>query len=151
MGFSFKTVSVAADVTARYTLWSISEDPGNPIVLVVRPAAAPNVAFMNAAFKLASASRASAGAAHLSAARLHAARTEVAELYAQHVIVGWDNVLEDGAPAPCTPEVVLRFLAALIQPPPEGRPDVFDELRAFCGNLDNFRPPTVSGADLGKG
>jgi hypothetical protein len=45
MGF-FKTVSVAAGL-ARYTLWLISEDAGNPIVLIVRPVAAPAKAFIN--------------------------------------------------------------------------------------------------------
>jgi hypothetical protein len=147
MPFSFKAASVAVDVTARYPIWELSADPLRPLTLIVRPAAEPNTAFLNAIFKMPD-----RGKRLLSVATMHATDAEAVEPYADHVIVGWENVVEDDGGRPeYTPAKGREFLAALNQPPPDGRPDLFRNLRIFCGNIENFRPAIVDGADLGKG
>lgn len=147
---SFRAASVSADVTARYTLWELTTDPAKPVVLIVRPAAAPNNAFLNAVFKLPSMKR--SGTEQMSIARMHATNVEAVEPYADHVIIGWENVVEDDGTEPAyTPAKGREFLTALIQPPPDGRPDLFVQLRMFCGNIESFRAPVVDAVDLGKG
>jgi len=154
MGFSrrAKEASVATDITARYTLWALTTDHSKPVVLIVRPAAAPNAAFMNAAFKSLNTEVAGAGRKKLSEERLHATNVEAAELYAKYVIVGWENVRDDDGEYPeWSPGAAAEFLSALIQPPPNGRPDLFIALRNFCGDIENFRAPVVDAGELGKG
>lgn len=153
MGFSFKKHSVPAEMTRRYELGEVSEPDAPPIALIVRHAGEANAAYWNAMFKRINdlQAKAGSGAPRLTPAQLVKSRGETIEIYAQTIVAGWENVLEDGKPAQCTPEVVLRFLSALIAPPPDGCPEVFDELRKFCENASNFRPPAVSSVDLGKG
>jgi hypothetical protein len=153
MGFAktARRASYAAEATARFTIWPYSTD-GRQCVLIVRPAAQPNDAYINAAFKLPSSSR--PGAAQMSVSRIKETAAEYAPLFARHIIVGWEHVYEDEAPdavAPFTADKALEFLLALIKPPPDGRPDVFVDLRVFCGQVENFRAPIVDAVDLGKG
>lgn len=151
MGFakSIRAASVATDITARYTVWELTTDPAKPVVLIVRPATEPNNGFLNAVFKLPSMRR--TGNEQMSIARMHATNVEAVEPYADHVIIGWENVVEDDGSTPhYTPAKGRELLAALIRPPPDGRPDLFVNLRLFCGNIENFREPVVEAAELGK-
>ena len=146
--FNFKKHAPAAQATARYVFDAISDQADRPIALIVRHAGESNPAFVSAAFKAANAARGrSRGSLTPAVVRLD--REEDAALFAKTVVVSWENVpFVDGKPAPCEPEVVERFLMAVI----DARPDVFDAFRAFCRSAENFRDAAVASAEeLGKG
>lgn len=148
--FGLKLSSSSTRDTARFTL-----DPSlcadKPIVLIVKHAGRGNEPFMAAAFKQASTRQPVAGP---SLAADQASREEDAELFAKHVIVGWENV-----PGAYDARRGQDFLGVLIQPRQGGEKDAdygfrlaeFDRLRIFCRNTANFRDPAGSAEDLGKG
>lgn len=73
-------------------------------------------------------------------------REQDAELFAQHVIVGWGEVYDEGKPAACTPDRVKELLFALIE----------HHEREFVGILIEGRNPVnfqsaTAGPELGKG
>lgn len=153
MGFSqlARSASFAVDVTARFVIWPYSTE-GRQCVLIVRPAGQPNDSYLNAVFKLPSSSRPNA-LGQMSVAKMKETQAEYVPIYAKHIVVGWEHVYEDESPdkvAPFSADKALEFLTALTQSPPNGRPDVFLDLRVFCGNLENFRAPVVGAIELGK-
>jgi hypothetical protein len=147
MGFSFRKFAARPDVTRSFELAAISEDQANPIVLVVRHAGDANPGYTSHTFKKVNRGQARGGQVTLELAQANL--VDAADAYAQHVIVGWQNVVVEGKAVPCTPDTVRDFLTALIHPT-EGRADVFMRLRAFCENPDNFREAIVDPAELGK-
>lgn len=71
-----------------------------------------------------------------------------AEMVGAVSIVGWEHVLGDGQPAPCTPEHAIDFMRQLAQ----CRPDVFRRVSNFVidpANWQSATPPTDATA-LGK-
>lgn len=136
--------------TARYSFDTISPDRAAPITLIVRHAGDTNPAYWNALIKEASEGRSPVGG-RVDATSAHAARVDWADRAAATVVVGWENVTEDGKPVPCTPDKVREFLGLLIEPGPEALHDVFDHFRRWCADLDNFRVPIAAPAVLGKG
>jgi hypothetical protein len=152
MPFSFKHASIPVEATREFDLGISTVADGANLVLVVKHAGEGNKGYWNALIKRVNAMSArGAGRGKLTAEQLDKARAETAEIFATHVVTGWKNAVEDGKPAPCTPEAVGRLLAALIAPPPDGRPDLFDELRKYCEDASNFTGPALDPVDLGKG
>lgn len=134
--------------TAPFALRRLSPDPQAPITLHVRHLGMTNQAFVDAEFKRArkEASKEApeiAGSAALADGRVR----DIAKI-AEFCVAAWDNVTQDGAPAPCTPDSVLAFLQFALENSYENE---IDELRAFVGNQDNFRDPLPKASDLGKG
>lgn len=73
-------------------------------------------------------------------------REQDAELFAQHVVVGWGEVFDEGQPAPCTPANVKDLLLGLVE---------LHE-REFIGLINAGREPlnfqsATAGPELGKG
>jgi hypothetical protein len=152
MGFSFKHASVPVEATREYDLGIATVIDAPNVVLVVKHAGEGNKPYWNALIKRVNAMTArGAGRGKLTPEQLDKGRAETAEIVAAHVVVGWKNAIEDGKPAACTPEAVLRLLSALLAPPPDGRPDLFDELRKYCEDAGNFSGPIADPVDLGKG
>lgn len=61
-------------------------------------------------------------------------REDERALYAKHVIKGWRNVFDDEGKEPAFSEAeCLTFLQQVLDD------EMFDRLRAFCVNPDNFR------------
>lgn len=150
MGFSFEKFAVKPQVTRRFSLDAVSEDPKNPIVLIVRAAGQNNVEYRNHSLKVVSKARdARARSSRVTPDLVEQRLRENAEAYSRFVIVGWENVLEDGKPAPFSPDACLRFLEALLHPT-HGRRDVWFELSTFCEDADNFSDGVGDPAELGK-
>lgn len=139
MTFSFRSVSFDPNVGVEYVLDSISDNPDKPIALFLKHTGHGNAAFRNALSKIPDALR---GQARLEA---------IADAFADHAIEKWANVEYSGSPVDYTRELGREFLRALIAPPPEGRPDVFDRIYAFAANPENYRGKIASAAPLGKG
>lgn len=152
MGFSFKSASFQPDAEVEFILDSISEDQVNPITFRVKHAGHGNAAFRNAHTKSMADLQNRYSSAVSTPAYDNAVRAADVELLADHVIVGWKNVLEDGAPATFSNAKLKEFLYELIKEPPVGRPDVFDRLRGWVRNAENFRiAKTLSAEQVGKG
>jgi len=128
-----KALDVGANITAEYTLSSISTDGGetNP-VLIVRVAGESNKGFANEQLKMTrkNANAYRAGAVNMS--MVADTRSNDRRLYSKYVVVGWTNVVDaDGASVAFSVSECNDFIESL--------PDwIFDELRNFCSNPSNF-------------
>lgn len=107
---------------------------GEPI-LVVRSSGESNKPYLNALLKSGRRSLRKMRGGRMSAEVLAANRDQDRELFARHIVIGWkaETVRNAaGKPVKFSPEACAAFLQAL----PD---DLFDELRVFCGDADNFR------------
>ena len=148
MSFGLTALAIAPAATRRYELLSIPSEPNKPWTLILRHAGESNAPFWNAQLKLANETTAKGGASavRLTTAKIALVRSEWTELAARHVVAGWENVLEDGEPIACTPEAALRFLSELST----NAPDMFDALRRFAADAENFRGLVADPAAVGK-
>lgn len=154
-----KQLKITADRTAKLTLDTVDtgarDADGKPLApsLEVRFAGEANVAFHRAFLKVLNEQRATVASSGVTIAKQDAMRAAMVKLYADHIVAGWTNVLED-APggglraSECTPENVLAFLTGLLE---NNGVDVWLAISSFASNEDNFRDaPATTGADLGK-
>lgn len=153
MSFGKSLSSIAAREAARpFHLDGIpvNLDKSKPAVLLVRHAGASNKAYENGKFRALNARRARGLLATATAEAEAERRLVYAKLFAQHVIIGWENVCEDEAPlepAVFSPAKCEEMLIALV----ENRPDIYDYLFAFAIDADNFRDqPLTDTETLGK-
>lgn len=125
-----KKLAVGKGATAVYVFEELEGQPS----VVVRPATQANPEFLNEVLADARqlAKRKRKRGQGMSAKELDESRVRDLELYARHVVVRWEKpaLMDDGSPAPDS--ALGEFLAAL----PD---DVFDGLRAFCGDPESFR------------
>ena len=132
MSFNHVTkLSVRPEATSTFTFYQIHGRP----TLTVRPTGEANPQYMNAMFKRSKGVARRLRAGDMSVDLLEETRDIDLMLYPKFVVTSWDEktVLTDkGEPAPHTADNVGLFLAAL----PD---DMFDDLRAHCGELSNFR------------
>ena len=122
-----------------------SELEGVP-VLTCKPATNINKSFLNAvmaaskqASRVAKAKRKVSGKQDdtITQAAIDRARMDDIDLFVDHVVVGWEDVVnQDGEPVEFSKENCRDFLQAI---PPE----MFTELRLFCLDIRNFRPDAV--------
>ncbi len=135
-----------ASETIRFTLdvVFIPESNPRPVVLLLRYAGRSNAALVNASAK------APAAAANGSAAeQANAGDLRLAELYAKHVVVGWDDVTaDDGTPIAYTPALGEELLKFLILE--EERPDIFRTLAYAANSAELFVPKRVDPDAVGK-
>tara|TARA_R110002167_G_scaffold93122_2_gene249826 strand:+ start:22673 stop:23146 length:474 start_codon:yes stop_codon:yes gene_type:complete len=134
-----KALHVKDGDTAEFFL---SELEGIP-VLTCKPATNINKAFLNAvmraskqASRVAKAKRSLKGKQDetVTQAAIEKARMDDIELFVEHIVIGWEDVVnQDGAPVEFTADNCREFLQAI---PPE----MFTELRLFCLDIRNFRP-----------
>lgn len=114
------------------------------VVLKVRPANSMNPGYLNEVLRRArkeeektARRRRGAPVQQMSPDELMAkakeAREDDRELYAQHVVHAWENVFgDDGSEPEFSPAECEKLLKVL----PD---DIFDDLRAFCQDPNNFR------------
>jgi hypothetical protein len=120
-----KRFDVSRDAV-RYDLDQLTGD----MYLMVRPATDANKPLLNDALRRVNA-RPRRARAKMDAERLDKTRDEDRQLYSQHVVVGWSVKDGEGKAVPFSKEECLDFLTQL--------PNwVFDDLRAFCGDPNNF-------------
>lgn len=144
---AFAIRKAALQDTQRYKLDSISPDQAKPITLIVRHAGESNRLYMSALVKEVNVGR-SANSMRATEDGRQTARLDFAERFTRDgVVVGWENVVEDGKPVVFSTEAAHRFLLEVIA----AWPDVFDDFRAWCQNWDSFRTPVADPVDLGKG
>src|SRR5215467_10576046 len=97
MTFTFKHTSVAGEATREFNL-GLSTSPGAPtVVLMVKHAGEANRGYWNAIFKRI-ASRSGRTAGKITPEQVVANRSELAEIYARHVLDDWKNVTDNGQP-----------------------------------------------------
>jgi hypothetical protein len=126
------SLRVQDNATVEYTFYRIGGDP----TLSVQHAGRSNVAFFNAALrqtKIARRKAKSRKGAGITAASIEQARQEDIQMFAEFIVTGWSGVLDSkGKEVPYSQEVCIQFLNAI-------PPDMFDELREFCLDIENFR------------
>lgn len=126
-----KKLAVPKTAKTEFTFYQIQGRP----TLTVRPSGEVNPQYMNAMFKKSKGVARRLRSGEMSVDLLEETRDIDLQLYPQFVVLSWDeeSVRDDqDEPAAFTPENVAAFLRAL----PD---DLFDELRAHCGDLSNFR------------
>jgi hypothetical protein len=153
MGFNkiSKDLKVPVEATAVYTFYSFALCDAGPPQLTVRHAGDGTLGFKRAAWHSANAARARRGDNAISESRTEARCREEAKLIADHCVVGWSNVYDDGdpEPSPCTPAKVLEFLITIIEAD-EGV-SVYVAFSNWAQDASNFRTvPQGDAVELGK-
>lgn len=114
--------------TAEFKLVQLARQP----TLTVASATQANKAFLNATLKIARGAPKRYRLGKLNASMLDELRAEDLELFAKHVVLGWQGIRNvSGAEVPFSQENCQAFLSQL----PAW---LFDELRNFCRDVDNF-------------
>lgn len=121
---------VKSDATAEFVFYSIAGEP----TLSVAHAGDTNPEFLNAVLRQPKKlKRARRRARKISQEAIAEARAEDVRLFSQVIVKGWSGVVDaDGNEVDFAPEVCAQFLEAIPS-------DMFNELRAFCVDIENFR------------
>jgi len=123
---------VAPDATVDYTFFRIAGEP----TLTVRPAGDTNPEFFNAALRVSKkAQRQNRGRKGQTPTpeSIERARQQDIEIFADTIVTGWSGVLDsNGDEVEFSRENLVAFLNAIPA-------DMFNELRNFCLDIDNFR------------
>lgn len=128
---------LAPTATAEYTLAGVHIPPDNPEPVVLElEYAGRGSPYWNAILKLKPLED-----------EIEATK-RAAVVFAKHAIRGWKNVQKDGKPVPYTHELAGEVLVKLIH---AKRYAKVEAAINFGMAPDNFKPPTVEAAELGKG
>jgi len=124
-----ENLKVRPTATAEYTFFQIEDEP----VLKVRPASEVNKPYLNAVLRLGRSTLRKMRGGKISTAVLEENREQDRKLFAKYVVLEWKNVKDaKGEEVSFSKEACEAFLRALPN-------DIFDDLRVFCGDIDNFR------------
>ena len=127
-----KSLVVTGDDVSDFTFYEIEGAP----VLECAPATSVNKPFFNAVMRMGkAAARKMRGRKNQipTAAQLSEVRRQDITLFVEFIVKGWRNVVDkEGNPVEFNAQECQEFLFAI----PE---DMFDELRAFCLDISNFR------------
>lgn len=128
------------DVSHRTARCSLSfqtklPEPGEDVdypVLIVKPATEANRAFANEQLRMTKKTAPAIRAGAVNMAMIAETRDNDRDLYAKHVVVGWEGIYDsNGEAVPFSHRECELFLKAL--------PDwAFDEIRNFCTTSQNF-------------
>lgn len=150
-GNLIKQLRVGAARTARFELNTI-ESGGKTPALLLRYAGEGNPGYTNAVLKNVNDDRSGKAGNKVTLTRIETEREQDVPIFAQHVIVGWEGFFEDdGTEVKFSPEKAEEFLRMIVQKQPDGSSaaDVFDKIRSFAKNAENFRGGDAEA--LGKG
>jgi hypothetical protein len=141
-----KALAIPTEAVSTYTFWAL---PGPPTI-TCRHAGDGTRGYKNASWQVANARRAKGIPKKINQEVTEDFALAHAKLVADHCVISWTNVIEDGAtdPAPCTPAKVLEFLTAIVQA--DDGLAVYGDFRAWVTDADNFRPAQPDLAELGK-
>ena len=132
----------------KYTLEGVFVNCGEPVLLDCRHAGFSTPGLTGAQLKAFNARR-KTGSKDVSIETMEVNRKLDAKVFAEHVVVGWANVCEEGPgkPTPLSAGKVEEFLLAIS----EMRLDKFREFTDWASNADNFTDvPVGDPVDLGK-
>jgi hypothetical protein len=123
-----KELEVSSDETVDYCIYQIEGEP----MLSLLPASESNKSYFSALLRKSRSKVRAIKSAKLSPGMIKDNRDEDRELYSQHIIKGWDGVVDsDGKTVPFTTDNVEDFLNAL--------PDwIFEDIRNFASDIQNF-------------
>ncbi len=129
--FNFAPLQVDGTKTARYELYQLAVNGKTP-TLIVKPATEANPPYFNALLKRSSKNARAIQAGAVTQAMLAENRSEDRELYPEHIVTDWENVVDSaGKPVPFSKADAADFIKAL--------PDwIVDDLRTYCGNPRSF-------------
>lgn len=128
-----KKLEVSGTKTARMTLHALESEP----VLILAPATEENKPYFNGLLKRNARNLTRIQSRTITVSVTKENRDEDRRLYAEHVVRGWENVLDSqGNQVPFDKEVCLEFLTAL-----PGY--IFDDVRVFATNPRNFTDEVV--------
>lgn len=133
-----ESMNIDARKAVEFTFFNIEGGP----TLFVRPTSQANKAYLNAVLRTGRRTLRRMRGNKLSVEVLDENRDQDRKLFPKYVITGWkDETVQDseGNPVPFSKENCELFLRALPN-------DIFDELRTFCGEPDNFREDDDLGA-----
>lgn len=118
----------SVDKTVAYRLFQIEGEP----ILHMKQATDANKPYWNGVLRRNSAAVRRLRGGNLNAAVLEETRDNDRELFAKHVVTGWEKVVDtDGQPVVFSQEDCLEFLRAL--------PNwVFDDVRSYAADAQNF-------------
>lgn len=133
-----EALSIKKDATAEFTIVQARPE----IVLVCRPATQVNSGYYNDALRDIDVELRRAKGQQTDAATLEASRDKDRVLFAKHVIVSWRNVFDDDGKEVAFGAVALKEFLEKIPP------DIFDEVRVFCKEDDNFRAKRTGVANV---
>lgn len=121
-------LAITADNIAEFTFFEIEGQPK----LQVRPTTQANKPYYNQLLARSSKAAKRVRAGGITGALIAENRNKDRELFPKMVVVGWSDVLDSaGAQVPFSIEACTAFLEQL--------PDwLFDRLRTFCGDDENF-------------
>ena len=140
--FSFNHLEVDPRKTAKFTLGGTGVG-GNPdIVLIVRPATEENKGYTNARLKAAQSMVRGGANQGVTQAAVEESRERERRLYADHILVGWEHVVDtSNKPVEFNERHALELLDAL--------PGwLFDDVRSFCRHPNNFFPDAPHPSDV---
>jgi hypothetical protein len=120
--------------TGRFTIYLLDGHP----VLIVKPAGSENKKLFNAILAEDGADmRRRLTQQKISSEMVEKNRAQTVRLYPEHVVVGWENVVDDdGNQVPFSTQACARFFEMLGEV--GGGNSVIDELTAFCNEMSNF-------------
>lgn len=127
-----KSLDVSTEKPARFKLHQITVNDVTPTLLVV-PATETNKPYFNALLKRSGKSARAARSGTISLGMIADNRKEERDLYPQHVIVGWEDMVDGrtGEEVEFSKAECINFLVNL--------PNwLFDDIRAFCSNPASF-------------
>ncbi len=128
-----KSLHISKDATAKFPFEQIEGSP----TLHVRPATDANKDFFNAILKADKSEARELAEGDITDERVEVVRAKDAAIFVEHIVDGWEGVLDDkGVAVPFTKEDCLDFLLAIPA-------DMFNHLRMFCMNANNFRNKNV--------
>jgi hypothetical protein len=126
-----KEARLTLDRTANFTFHGITVNGKSPI-LVVRPASELNKGYFNALLRRSARMARRVAAGKMDVAMISENREEDRGLYPKHVVIDWQDVLdEEGNEVKFSRDDCLEFINAIDN-------HVFDELRNFCASPESF-------------
>ena len=154
-----KILEIPAQATATFTFHRIElvgPDPDGtprPVKITTRHVGDGTPAYKRASWHAAQSARARATGDKISESITRERLLMDARMIADHCVVAWEHVYEDGqtTPAPCTADKVFEFLSAVIHSQ-EGLKE-FAAFRSWAGDPETYRPstsPPDAVAALGK-
>lgn len=129
------------ETKGKTTEYSIHQIEGEPI-LILRPANESNKGYFNSILRKSRRNLRNLRAGAINEKLIAENREQDRVLFPKHVIVDWKDMPDgDGNSVPFSPDTCEEFLRAL--------PNwIFDEIRAFAGNNENFYGETMAAEDI---
>ena len=135
-----KQLDVQREQTTEYPLYQLAGEP----VLILAPATESNRGYFNSLLRKSRKNMRVVQSGKVNASVVKNNREEDKKLYAEHIIVGWKNMLDSsGNEIPFSKEDCADFLNEL--------PDwLFDEIRTFASNVQNFIEDAIDAQETAK-